>query len=48
MIGGLPSISTPAQKLEKGHYNVGTSVKAIQSNMFKFIARDDFGFAKKF
>ena len=31
LIEGLPSISTPSQKLEKGRYNVGTSVKAIQS-----------------
>ena len=48
LIEGLPSISTPSQKLEKGRYNVGTSVKAIQSDMFEFTAGYDFGFAKKF
>lgn len=48
LLDGLPPISTPAQKLEKGRYNVGTSVKAIQSDMFEFTAGYDFGFAKKF
>lgn len=48
LIEGLPSISTPSQKLEKGRYNVGTSVRAIQSDMFEFTAGYDFGFAKKF
>lgn len=48
LIEGLPAISTPSQKLEKGRYNVGTSVRAIQSDMFEFTAGYDFGFAKKF
>lgn len=48
ILNGLAPIATPSQKLEKGRYNVGTSVKAIQSDMFEFTAGYDFGFAKKF
>jgi outer membrane autotransporter protein len=44
----IPSISTPSQELEKGLYNVGASVRAVQSDMFEFTAGYDFSFAKKF
>lgn len=48
LVDGLPPITTPSKKLEKGRYNVGTSVKAIQSETLEFSAGYDFGFAKKF
>lgn len=48
LVDGLPAITTPSKKLEKGRYNVGTSVKAIQSEKLEFSAGYDFGFAKKF
>jgi outer membrane autotransporter protein len=48
LIEGLPSITTPSKKLEKGRYNVGAAVKAIQSERLEFSAGYDFGFAKKF
>lgn len=48
LIDGLAPITTPSKKLEKGRYNIGTSVKAIQSEMLEFSVGYDFGFAKKF
>lgn len=48
LIEGMPSITTPSKKLEKGRYNVGAAVKAIQSERLEFSAGYDFGFAKKF
>ncbi|MEM6338732.1 MAG: autotransporter outer membrane beta-barrel domain-containing protein [Pseudomonadota bacterium] len=48
ILDGIAPIATPSQKLTKAYYNVGTSVKAIQSDMFEFTAGYDFGFAKKF
>lgn len=48
LIEGLPSITTPSKKLEKGRYNVGAAVKAIQSERLEFSAGYDFGFTKKF
>lgn len=48
LIEGLPSITTPSKKLQKGRYNVGTAVKAIQSDRLEFSAGYDFGFSKKF
>jgi outer membrane autotransporter protein len=48
LIAGIDPIATPAQKLTKGYYNVGTSIKAIQSDMYEISGGYDFGFAKKF
>ena len=48
LIEGIAPITTPSQKLEKGFYNIGTSIKAIKSDKFEFSAGYDFGMAKKF
>ncbi|MDP5020768.1 MAG: autotransporter domain-containing protein, partial [Rickettsiaceae bacterium] len=48
LITGIDPIATPAQKLTKGYYNVGTSIKAIQADMYEISGGYDFGFAKKF
>jgi outer membrane autotransporter protein len=48
ILDGIAPIATPSQKLTKAYYNVGTSVKAIQSDMFEISAGYDLGLAKKF
>jgi outer membrane autotransporter protein len=48
ILDGIAPIATPSQKLTKAYYNVGTSVKAIQSDMFEVSAGYDLGLAKKF
>jgi outer membrane autotransporter protein len=48
IIDGIAPIATPSEKLTKAHYNVGTSIKAIQADMFEISAGYDLGLAKKF
>ena len=48
LIDGIDAIATPSEKLAKGYYNVGTSVKAVQSDMYEISAGYDLGIAKKF
>ena len=47
-LGNLDPVATPSAKLEKGYYNVGTSVKALQSEMYEISAGYDLGLSKKF
>ena len=48
IVDGLDPISTPAQELTKGYYNVGASLKAQQEDMYEISFGYDFRFAKKF
>ncbi|MDA9163731.1 autotransporter outer membrane beta-barrel domain-containing protein [Rickettsiaceae bacterium] len=48
LVDGIDAIATPSEKLTKGYYNVGTSVKAVQSDMYEISAGYDLGIAKKF
>lgn len=48
VIDGLTPLVTPSAKLTKMKYNVGTSVKLIQSKVFNAGVGYDFGLAKKF
>ncbi len=48
IINGIAPIATPSEKVAKGFYNLGGSLKAIQSDMYEISAGYDFGLAKKF
>ncbi len=48
IINGIDAIATPSEKISKGFYTIGGSVKGIQSDMYEISAGYDFGLAKKF
>lgn len=48
IVNGIDAIATPSQKISKGFYNVGGSVKGIQADMYEISAGYDLGLAKKF
>jgi len=48
LVNGIDAIATPAQKISKGFYNIGGSVKGIQADMYEISAGYDLGLAKKF
>ena len=48
IINGIDAIATPSEKISKGFYTFGGSVKGIQSDMYEISAGYDFGLAKKF
>lgn len=48
IINGIDAIATPAQKISKGFYKIGGSVKGIQADMYEISAGYDLGLAKKF
>ena len=48
LVNGIDAIATPSQKISKGFYNIGGSVKGIQADMYEISAGYDLGLAKKF
>jgi len=48
IINGIDAIATPAEKISKGFYTVGGSLKGIQSDMYEISLGYDLGLAKKF
>lgn len=48
VVDGVTIPGTPSQKIEKGFYNIGASLKVIQDNMFEVTGGYDLGLAKKF
>ena len=48
IVNGIDAIATPSQKISKGFYNIGGSVKGIQADMYEISAGYDLGLAKKF
>lgn len=48
VIDGVAPIITPSEKVAKGYYNLGASLKGVQSDMYEFSAGYDLGLSKKF
>ena len=48
IINGIDAIATPSEKISKGFYTIGGSVKGVQSDMYEISAGYDLGLAKKF
>lgn len=48
VIDGVAPIITPSEKVAKGYYNFGASLKGVQSDMYEFSAGYDLGLSKKF
>ena len=48
IINGIDAIATPSEKISKGFYTFGGSVKGIQSDMYEISVGYDLGLAKKF